>query len=81
MVEVSIRKTDRKIIFEIEDNGVGFDLKKKRKGIGLRNMRSRSKQIGADFDIQSEHEKGTKLTITIQTKTIYHDPEIQGSDH
>lgn len=48
-----------------EDDGVGFDVNNmaNRDGIGLHNMESRTKLIGATFEIKSTENKGTKLTI------------------
>lgn len=48
-----------------EDDGVGFDVsgKANHDGIGLRNMESRTKLIGATFELKSTEKKGTKLTI------------------
>lgn len=48
-----------------EDDGVGFDLKNRanRDGIGLTNMESRTKLIGATFEIKSSENAGTKLYI------------------
>jgi two-component system NarL family sensor kinase len=50
----------------VEDDGVGFDINDtaNHDGIGLMNMKSRTKLIGATFEIQSEVNKGTKLTIS-----------------
>ncbi|WP_111707036.1 sensor histidine kinase [Lutibacter citreus] len=48
------------------DNGIGFDLKNnsKEKGIGLINIKSRAELIGAELNLVSEVEKGTKLYIS-----------------
>ncbi|PKP14115.1 MAG: histidine kinase [Bacteroidetes bacterium HGW-Bacteroidetes-3] len=49
-----------------EDDGVGFDVNDKanRDGIGLTNMESRTKLIGAAFEIKSNENAGTKLYIS-----------------
>ncbi len=49
-----------------EDDGVGFDVNDKanRDGIGLTNMESRTKLIGATFEIKSNENAGTKLYIS-----------------
>ncbi|MBE0423677.1 MAG: histidine kinase [Lutibacter sp.] len=49
-----------------EDDGVGFDVNDKanRDGIGLMNMESRTKLIGAAFEIKSIENAGTKLYIS-----------------
>ncbi len=49
----------------IEDDGIGFDMKANNNlgGIGLLNMQSRTKLIGAKFVMESAENKGTKLYI------------------
>jgi len=49
-----------------EDNGIGFDINdtSKQLGIGLINIRSRGKLIGAKIDLNSEENVGTKLYIS-----------------
>ena len=74
-VEVYIRKNASFVELSIIDDGKGFDLNKKRKGIGLKNMHSRLNSIGAGLDIISASGKGTKIKITIPTKILYHDPK------
>ena len=48
-----------------EDNGIGFNINdiSKQNGIGLLNIKSRGKLIGAEIDLKSEENKGTKLFI------------------
>jgi len=75
-VEVSIRREDQQVRLRIADDGIGFILKKRSRGIGLKNMQSRSKQIGADLSIRSQPNQGTTIEINIQTKRIYEDREI-----
>jgi signal transduction histidine kinase len=75
-VEVSIRRKDQQVRLRIADDGIGFILKKRSRGIGLKNMQSRSKQIGADLSIRSQPNQGTTIEINIQTKRIYEDREI-----
>lgn len=49
----------------ITDNGVGFNVKNRKKGIGLKNMASRLDKINGQITIVSDHGKGTILDITI----------------
>lgn len=50
----------------IEDDGIGFDMNDtaNHDGIGLMNMKSRTKLIGATFEMRSIENKGTKLYIS-----------------
>ncbi len=49
-----------------QDNGIGFNVNdtSKQNGIGLLNIKSRGKLIGAEIDLKSEENKGTKLYIS-----------------
>jgi signal transduction histidine kinase len=51
----------------ISDNGKGFDTTNTTVGIGLTNLRHRSKLINASIDIDSQPGKGTNITIHINT--------------
>jgi len=68
-VAISLRYQPQKLTLSIEDNGVGFDLSKLHdtdveSGSGLRNMKNRAQQIGADFHIETETNKRTRIQIT-----------------
>ena len=56
---------DNKLKLTITDDGVGFDINKKRKGIGLKNIISRCKKIKGTLDIDSKPGKGTTIKITM----------------
>jgi PAS domain S-box-containing protein len=49
----------------IQDNGVGFDVDAKRKGIGLNNILSRTKVFGGELSIDSFPGKGTLLKVIL----------------
>ena len=75
-VEVSIRREDQRVQLKISDDGKGFVHKKRSRGIGLKNMQSRSRKIGAELNIRSQPNQGTTIEINIQTNRIYDDREI-----
>jgi signal transduction histidine kinase len=52
-VWISIRATDRKLWFEIGDNGHGFDASTPRVGAGLQNIRDRIDALEGTVEIQS----------------------------
>ena len=54
---------------EISDDGVGFNIKRKTKGIGLKNIKSRAEKLNGKFLLVSKHNKGTLLKIKIPLKT------------
>ena len=70
-VIVSIGYTDKDVVLSISDNGDGFDaeaIKNSSKGIGLINMEERAKLINGTFDIRSMPQKGTRITIKVNTQ-------------
>ncbi len=62
---ISILKNENQLLLEIFDDGVGFSLKQKKKGIGLQNIFSRAKQCHGKAEINSEVGTGTTIRITI----------------
>ena len=61
------------LLFNIEDDGKGYDLNsKKSKGIGMKNIVSRTQQCNGIIDIKSEIGKGSKIIITfpLENRTI-----------
>jgi signal transduction histidine kinase len=66
-IHLNARNENGKLVIKIGDNGKGFDAGKNPGGVGLQNLRSRSKMIGADLAIKSEQGKGTYITISIKT--------------
>lgn len=72
-ITVTFAQVDESIVLKIEDDGDGFDLTKKKKGIGLKNMISRTEESKGKYEIISEQGKGTTTTVTFplitQTQT------------
>lgn len=63
-VDIKIYKNEvENIILSIKDNGVGFNLNKKKNGIGMKNMLERANSIGGTFKIDSEINQGTTILI------------------
>jgi signal transduction histidine kinase/ligand-binding sensor domain-containing protein len=54
------------LILSITDNGKGFDIKNIKEGNGLRNMESRAKKMGAQYELYSACEKGTTITLRVR---------------
>jgi signal transduction histidine kinase len=53
------------VYFSFKDNGKGFDVNKKEKGIGLQNMSSRVKDLGGELQINSSTNNGTEIYLTL----------------
>ena len=64
-LDVNLTYSPNQLTIVAKDNGKGFEEsnKKPNQGIGLQNMKSRGKLIGAEIELESALEKGTKLTI------------------
>ena len=61
------KKTNKKILLSIEDNGVGFDSAKiENEGIGLKNIKERVKILNSKLVLTSELGKGTKIEIAFK---------------
>ena len=54
------------LYLEIYDNGSGFNTKKIKEGIGLKNMKSRTETIKGELHIESEKNKGTRITLKVK---------------
>ena len=55
---------DNKIALEVSDNGHGFDANATYAGhLGLVSMRERAEQLGGMFDVSSEINKGTCVSV------------------
>lgn len=55
----------------VEDNGKGFDVDKAEKGSGLLNMEKRAELLNATFQLTSQSENGTVLTLQYPYKNSF----------
>jgi len=60
---VFLLKTGDKITIRIWDNGIGFNPEKAKQGIGLKNIKERTKTLNGALKITSSEEKGTTIEI------------------
>lgn len=67
-VNVKLNTQANQVTLTIEDNGVGFNVKQKRKGIGLTNVMNRAESYNGSAKIISEPGKGCKLIVEIPIK-------------
>lgn len=65
-IHLEARKENDKLVINIRDNGKGFDAGRNPGGVGLQNLKNRSKMINADLAIKSEKDSGTTINITIR---------------
>jgi signal transduction histidine kinase len=66
-VKIALWTVPGRILMEILDDGVGFDLSRVSQalGHGLANMRTRARKIGGDIEVNSELGKGTSVLTWI----------------
>ncbi|WP_148782478.1 tetratricopeptide repeat-containing sensor histidine kinase [Aquimarina intermedia] len=62
---VSFKYNNRNLVIIIKDDGLGFDAKQKKKGIGIKNMKSRVKKINGVFYLHSKLNEGTTIKIQV----------------
>ncbi|MGC9357328.1 MAG: GAF domain-containing sensor histidine kinase [Anaerolineae bacterium] len=71
---IRLHKRGTKVITEVEDNGIGFDVAEvegsyaERSSLGMLNLRERASLAGGKTVIQSTPGKGTKITVTVPLK-------------
>lgn len=66
-ISIEISTVKESIILKIDDDGLGFDIVSKKKGIGLQNMQSRTKECNGILDIKSKKGKGTTIIVSLPT--------------
>lgn len=62
---ISIRQDDQHIIVAVADDGRGFDMAKKRKGIGISNMINRVESFNGEVHIETSLENGCKVEFKL----------------
>jgi len=63
-VTINLSQNKKTILLTISDNGVGFDTGKKRKGIGVDNIKSRAAAYNGSADFVSKPGQGCVLNVT-----------------
>ncbi len=63
-VKVTFLQTDREFIVIIEDDGKGFEVESVKDGIGIKNMKTRSKDLKGSISFQSSKD-GTRIEIKL----------------
>lgn len=67
MVTISLEQKEGALVLKIRDDGVGFDTSVKRKGIGLKNIISRSQLVNGVVQILSNPGEGCELSVHFAT--------------
>lgn len=69
-VRIAVQEEGDHLWLYITDDGIGFDVSQKRKGIGITNMQSRVEILNGHFDLSSRPGGGTKLMVDIPVVVI-----------
>ena len=67
-IKVEFKKVGKQIVFKIIDDGIGFNVKTAKKGIGIQNIIFRTNECKGVFEIESKKGKGTIITVTLPTE-------------
>lgn len=65
IIELQLNCIDDNLNILFEDNGIGFDSRKKEGGIGFKNINSRLYNVSGSMEIDSMHNRGTIINIDI----------------
>ncbi len=65
IIKVEFKNEGNNLVLTIEDDGIGFNTKKTKNGIGLQNIEYRAKECKGTVTIKSAKGEGTILTINI----------------
>jgi two-component system sensor histidine kinase UhpB len=64
-VTISLGNDDRRVGMTIRDDGIGFNLTQKRKGIGMTNIITRAEALSGTAEVRSSPGKGCALAVEI----------------
>lgn len=77
-VTVRLKKRRANLVFEVRDDGRGFDQRQVGNGgRGLRNMRERVEKIGAQLAIASRVGKGTTVRVTLPWPQVSYEADVE----
>lgn len=62
---IKLKKNEGKIVFEVEDNGVGFSKNPKENSFGLTGLRERAKIFKGDFFFENRKEGGARIIFSL----------------
>jgi signal transduction histidine kinase len=62
---ISLRQRGRTIRLEVSDDGVGFNARGERKGLGLHHIAARVRKLGGRLEVNSKLSKGSSIVVEI----------------
>jgi len=69
-VAVDISTQNHNLVIHIKDNGEGFQVQKKKKGIGMKNIQSRVQKLKGTLEVSSTIGEGTTILIKTPMQTL-----------
>ena len=67
-IKVEFRKQNDNLVLKVSDDGIGYNINRTKKGIGLQNIKTRTIECQGTVEIKSKKNEGTSITITIPIK-------------
>lgn len=64
-ITIKFKKAENNLVLEIIDDGIGFNVNRSKKGIGLQNIRSRAHECNGAVEINSKMGEGTVIAVKI----------------
>lgn len=64
-VDVAVRREAQRLEVSVVDDGVGFDLRDRPRGLGLLGIEERVRELNGMCTVQSAPTRGTRLTVTL----------------
>ncbi|MFV5694354.1 ATP-binding protein [Flavobacterium sp. LB3P122] len=65
VIKVELKIKESNLFLAISDDGVGFNVNKAKKGIGIQNIQSRTNECDGTIEIKSNKGEGTIIIITV----------------
>jgi signal transduction histidine kinase len=60
-----LRQTESDVLLEIEDNGIGFDSNRMKRGLGITNIHNRAELFGGKVVFSSSPGEGCAVNIRL----------------
>jgi signal transduction histidine kinase len=65
-VDIVLELSQKKLLLQIKDDGIGFHVEEADSGNGLSNMQKRAENLGGTFSIRSQPSIGTTVRLEIE---------------